>query len=45
VVEYDLSYNAAQDAIDYYCPYGKAAIRESNTVKSATPRPATPVNQ
>ena len=24
VVEYDLSYNAALDAIDYYCPYGKA---------------------
>jgi len=32
VVEYDLSYNAAQDAIDYYCPYGKsggATIRQS----------------
>ena len=48
VVEYDLSYSAAQDAIDYYCPYGKAAalkIRESNNVKSTTPRAAAPVNQ
>jgi hypothetical protein len=24
VVEYDLGYNEAQDAIDYYCPVGKA---------------------
>ena len=23
VVEYDLTYNEAQDAIDYYCPLGK----------------------
>ena len=48
VVEYDLSYNAAQDAIDYYCPYGKAAaikIRDSSNVKSTTPRAAAPVNQ
>lgn len=48
VVEYDLSYNAAQDAIDYYCPYGKGAalkIRESNNIKSTTPRSAAPVNQ
>ena len=48
VVEYDISYNAAQDAINYYCPYGKAAalkIRESGNVKSTTPRPAAPANQ
>lgn len=48
VVEYDLSYNAAQDAIDYYCPYGKGAalkIRETNKVKSTTPRAAAPANQ
>src|SRR5882757_700056 len=48
VVEYDLSYNAAQDAINYYCPYGKSSgstIRESNNVKSTTPRPAVPSNQ
>lgn len=44
VVEYDLSYNEAQDAIDYYCPYGKAAvkIRESGNARSATPRPQVP---
>jgi hypothetical protein len=48
VVEYDLSYNAAQDAIDYYCPYGKGAalkIRESNNIKSKTPRDAAPAKQ
>jgi hypothetical protein len=48
VVDYDLSYSAAQDAIDYYCPYGKAAgatIRESGNVKSTSPRPAAPANQ
>lgn len=48
VVEYDLSYNAAQDAIDYYCPYGKGAavkIRETNSVKSTIPRATAPVNQ
>ena len=48
VLEYDLSYNAAQDAIDYYCPYGKSAalkIRESANVQSKIARPAAPVNQ
>ncbi len=48
VVEYDLSYNAAQDAIDYYCPYGKGAavkIRETNSVKSTIPRATAPANQ
>jgi hypothetical protein len=48
VVDYDVSYSAAQDAIDYYCPYGKGAalkIRESNNAISTTPRPGTPVHQ
>jgi hypothetical protein len=48
VVEYDLSYNAAQDAIDYYCPYGRSAalkIRESSNVQSTTPRTAAPTKQ
>ena len=48
VVEYDLSYNAAQDAIDYYCLYGKVAglkITESSNASSKTARPAAPVNQ
>ncbi len=46
VVEYDLTYYEAQDAIDYYCPYGKAnglKIRESATAKGKTERPADPV--
>jgi hypothetical protein len=45
VLEYDLSYNAAQDLIDYYCPYGKAAglkIREGSNVQSTTPRVVAP---
>jgi hypothetical protein len=48
VVEYDLSYNAAQDLIDYYCPYGRAAgltIRPSSNATSKTPRPAAGANQ
>ena len=48
VVEYDLSYNAAQDAIDYYCPYGKSSgstIRESSNAKSKIPRTVAPANQ
>lgn len=44
VVEYDLSYNAAQDAIDYYCPYG-LKIQESSNAKSKISRTAVPVNQ
>lgn len=45
VVEYDLSYIAAQDAIDYYCPYGKngntgqATIRKSDKAESKIKRP------
>lgn len=43
VVEYDLTYNQAQVAIDYYCPYGKAGgskIRESATAQNKIPRTA-----
>ena len=42
VVEYDLSYNAAQDAIDYYCPYGRGAgpvIRQSANANNKMVRP------
>lgn len=48
VVEYDLSYNTAQDAIDYYCPYGKGTaikIRESSNAKNKIPRAAVPADQ
>ena len=44
VVEYDLTLSEAQDAIDYYCPYGKASgskIRESSTSQSKISRPKT----
>ncbi len=44
VVDYDLTYNEAQAAIDYYCPYGKAngsKIKESSTSQSKISRPAT----
>jgi hypothetical protein len=44
VVEYDLSYNAAQDVIDYYCPFG-LTIRESSNAKSKIPRSTVPANQ
>ena len=42
VLEYDLSYYQAQDAIDFYCPYGKAAgsmIIESVKPKAKIARP------
>ncbi|MBS1511004.1 MAG: hypothetical protein JST86_09195 [Bacteroidetes bacterium] len=45
VVEYDLSYTAAQAAIDYYCPYGKAAITQSGNAKSTTQRQSVSANQ
>ena len=48
VVEYDISYNAAQDAIDYYCPYGKAnglTIRQSANAASKVKRSAASANQ
>lgn len=46
VVEYDLSYNTAQDAIDYYCPYGRGAtIRQSANAANKVQRTAAPANQ
>ncbi len=48
VMEYDLTYNEAQNAIDYYCPYGKAnglKIKESATAQSKISRTTTPVKQ
>jgi hypothetical protein len=48
VVEYDLSYSAAGDAIDYYCPYGKssgATIRQSNNAANKVQRNTVPANQ
>jgi len=45
VVEYDLTYNEAQAAIDYYCPYGKATglkIRQSASTQGKIPRPVLP---
>ena len=47
VVEYDLSYNAALDAINYYCPYGKAngqTIMQSPNAANKVQRSA-PANQ
>ena len=48
VVEYDLTYNEAQDAIDYYCPYGKTnglKIKQSATSQSKISRAAAPVKK
>ena len=45
VVEYDLTYNEAQAAIDYYCPYGKAnglKITQSATAQGKISRPVLP---
>ena len=46
VVEYDLTYNEALDAIDYYCPLGKAGglnMKKSATSQSKIPRTMAPV--
>jgi hypothetical protein len=46
VVEYDLTYNAALDALDYYCPAGRAnglKIKQSATSQSKISRTTTPV--
>lgn len=46
VVEYDLTYYEAQDAIDYYCPYGKAnglKILQTATAQGKLQRAAAPV--
>ncbi len=48
VLEYDLTYHAAMDAIDYYCPVGKAKglkIKQSATSQSKIPRTIAPVNK
>jgi len=48
VVEYDLTYNEALAAIDYYCPLGKASglkMKESVTSQSKISRTVTPVKQ
>lgn len=48
VVEYDLSYNEALDAIDYYCPYFKssgATLRQSTTAANKAHRNAVPAKQ
>ena len=46
VVEYDLTYNAALSALDYYCPLGKASglkMKQSATSQSKLSRPTAPV--
>ena len=46
VVEYDLTYNEALDAIDYYCPAGRAnglKLKQSATSQSKIKRTITPV--
>ena len=48
VVEYDLTYNEALDAIDYYCPAGKASglkMKQSATSQSKMKRTITPLKQ
>lgn len=48
VVEYDLTYIQAQDAIDYYCPTGKTnnvKIRQTAGSESKMTRSAAPVNK
>ena len=48
VVEYDLTYNEALDAIDYYCPAGKASglkMKQSATSQSKMKRTITPLKK
>ena len=48
VVEYDLTYNEALDALDYYCPAGRASglkLKQSTSAQSKMKRPAAPVKQ
>jgi hypothetical protein len=47
VVEYDLSYNEALDAINYYCPVGAKglALKQSATAKTKMKRPAASVKK
>ena len=46
VVEYDLSYDAALDALDYYCPAGRTNgfnLKQSSTSKRKLSRTVSPV--
>lgn len=48
VVEYDLSYRAALDALDYYCPVGSAngfRLKQSATAERKVSRTPRPVGQ
>lgn len=48
LVEYDLTYNAAVDALDYYCPAGRTSglkMKQSTTTQNKMSRPATQVKQ
>lgn len=48
VLEYDLTFNEAQDAIDYYCPVGKASglkIRQSANSQTKIARPTAQVKK
>ncbi len=48
VVEYDLSYNKALNAMDYYCPLGKASgfkLKQSATAQNKMSRTGTAVKQ
>ena len=48
VVEYDLSYSEALDAMDYYCPYyksGGATIRQSTNALNKVQRNTVPAKQ
>lgn len=48
VLQYDLSYNEALDALDYYCPTGSAngfKMTQSATSQSKIERITTPVKQ
>jgi hypothetical protein len=48
IVEYDLTYNQAQDAIDYYCPAGRAnnlKIIQSPSTENKISRTAPPVKK
>ena len=48
VIEYDLTYNEAADAIDYYCPVGKASglkIRQSANSQNKISRTAATVKK
>lgn len=48
VMEYDLSYNGAQDALDYYCPAGRASgmhMKQSANSKNKMKRTTAPVKE